>query len=167
MAKNNIYLHIRCKWWYCIREWLNNEFYNHSFSEYQKATIKMTLVDNSLSTATYPGQHYYSCDDTNDNIFLMSYLDMKRTGYGFDSDDSMYDSARRRLTTDYTRSMETFFYAKDSEYYGNGIWWLRMPYYMNPNLTNIILYHGSDQQWMPFDTDKSGGIVPVLLIILD
>ena len=107
-----------------IRAWLNNEFYNTAFTDLQKNMILVATVDNSVSTTGYRNNPYV-CDNTEDKIFLLSYAEATNSKYGFSSDDSDFDEARRMLTTDFSRasgaSMDT------TDYYGCGIWWLRSP----------------------------------------
>ena len=150
-----------------IRTWLNDEFYNTAFNEYQKEIIEITLVDNSVSTTIFPDINTYTCNDTNDMIFFMSYLDMKRAGYGFNSDPATGDEARMRLTTDYTRSIGAFMHTDISAYYGNGFWWLRTPYYFNISSVDSIYYHGINQFQINVDSTSMGGIVPAIRIKLN
>ncbi len=108
-----------------IRAWLNNEFYTKAFTALQQELIQITEVDNSVYSTGYSSNPYV-CANTNDKIFLPSYREMVNSAYGFSSDYSANDAARRRLTSDYSRAtganMDT-----STEYYGNGWWWLRSP----------------------------------------
>ena len=54
-----------------IRLWLNNNFYNTAFNTTQKAKIEETEVKNDAYSTGYT-TNSYACDDTNDNIFLLS-----------------------------------------------------------------------------------------------
>ena len=65
-----------------IRAWLNDTFFNTAFSSAQKAIIKETTLDNSKST-TYNSQtpDDYLCDDTTDNVFLLSYIEAKNLSF--------------------------------------------------------------------------------------
>ena len=54
-----------------IRLWLNNNFYNTSFNSIQKNKIEETEVKNDAYSTGYT-TNSYACDDTNDNIFLLS-----------------------------------------------------------------------------------------------
>lgn len=60
-----------------IREWLNNDFYNCAFTIDEKNTIKITNVDNSTSTKKPGSSTYKTWNNTNDNVFLLSYNDAK------------------------------------------------------------------------------------------
>ena len=57
-----------------IRIWLNNSFYN-TFSEFEKLLINTTLVDNSKETTADTTANNKACENTEDNIFLLSYLE--------------------------------------------------------------------------------------------
>ena len=54
-----------------IRLWLNNNFYNTAFNTTQKTKIEETEVKNDAYSTGYT-TNSYACDDTNDNIFLLS-----------------------------------------------------------------------------------------------
>ncbi len=76
-----------------IREWLNGTFYNLAFGEAEKAAIVKTTLDNTARSATY------SCSNTTDNVWLLSYSEVSKTEYGFSS-----DSTRRVAPTEYAKS---------------------------------------------------------------
>lgn len=146
-----------------IRAWLNNQFYNTAFTELQKQLILTTEVDNSAYSTGYEANPY-ACANTNDKIFLPSYRDMINTAYGFNSGYSASDTARRRITSDYSRATGAYMYTS-SGYYGNGCWWLRSP-------SN---YYGISARGVSFDgfiSSSDGvditsiGVVPALKIQL-
>ena len=104
-----------------IRSWLNNEFYDSAFTEQEKGYIITTTVDNSLeSTMNLGGQ--YVCDDTTDNVFLLSLADVNNTDYTFIDtvyiaegggsfdDINLWDEKKSFDTTDYSiaRGARTF-----------------------------------------------------------
>ena len=62
-----------------LRKWLNEDFYNDSFTESEKNMIKTTTVLNNDDT-------YYGTaggDDTLDKVFLLSREDINQSKYGF------------------------------------------------------------------------------------
>lgn len=123
-----------------IRTWLNNDFFNAAFNSMQQSLILTTTVDNSASsTGRNPNQ--YACANTNDKIFLPSYAEMVNTNHGFNSDCTIFDIARRRSTTDYTRALGAYM-KTESLYYGNGDWWLRSPYYLNSYAARTVSTSG-------------------------
>ena len=95
-----------------IRSWLNNEFYDSAFTEEEKEYILTTTVDNSLeSTMNESGQ--YVCDDTTDNVFLLSLADVNNIDYTFKDtiyinhggsfdDINFWDEKKSFDTTDYS-----------------------------------------------------------------
>ena len=132
-----------------IRAWLNKGFYNEAFNDLQKELILTTTVDNR------------ECEDTNDKLFLLSLAEATNPAYGF-QDGNFYDVAKRMLTSDYTRAKGAKMAVDswESQYYGNGIWWLRSPDdSVNPHM-DIIYHNGST---MVNYIDGSGtGVVPAL-----
>ena len=77
-------------------------------------------MDNSVYSTGY-SSNPYACENTNDKIFLLSYREVTNSAYGFASNSSTYDTARRMQTSDYSRASGVWMY------YGNGCWWLRSP----------------------------------------
>ena len=146
-----------------IRAWLNDEFYKTAFGELQQALIQTTEVDNSAQS-TGNSSNSYACQNTSDKVFLLSYREVTNSTYGFASSDSTYDTARRMITSDYSRATGAYMYTSSS-YYGNGIWWLRSPsvrdsgnaryvhHYGNADYSNSVLY-------------GSRGVVPALKLTL-
>lgn len=55
-----------------IRQWLNEDFYNTAFNDYEKDYINVTLLDNSAYAKAY---NRFRSNDTTDNVFLLSYND--------------------------------------------------------------------------------------------
>ena len=110
-----------------IRVWLNVQFYETAFNELQRELIVTTLVDNSLASTGYKNNPY-TCENTEDKIFLFSYADMTNSAYGFNTISYATDVARRRLTSDYVRAHGGWM-SLESKTYGYGKWWLRTPYY--------------------------------------
>lgn len=144
-----------------IRAWLNNEFYNTAFSALQQELIQITNVDNSVYSTGY-SNNSYACANTNDKIFLPSYRDMVNPAFGFNSNSSNYDTARRRLTSDYSRATGAYM-VTSTEYYGNGWWWLRSPCIGYSDIARYIWHNGyADGNYNVDFTDC--GVVPALVI---
>ena len=100
-----------------IRKWLNDTFYNTAFNELEKRLIEETLVDNSSSTTYKNVSSKYICNNTNDNIFLLSYQEAS-SYYPTDSD-------RIASGTDYALA-QGLLDAKSNP--GHSYWLLRSPY---------------------------------------
>ena len=108
-----------------IREWLNDEFFNTAFGEVAQNLIETTEVDNSASSTGY-GSNNQACENTFDKVFLLSYIEVTNSEYGFSSSDEDYDTARRMTVSDYARSTGAYINT-NSDYFGCGDWWLRSP----------------------------------------
>ena len=146
-----------------VRKWLNNEFLKEAFSTYQQGLILTTTVNNSAYSTGY-NSNSYACQDTSDKIFLLSYAEAISSTYGFSTTYSAYDSARRMKTSDYARATGAWM-SLDSNYYGNGYWWLRSPYHKLSNAAQHTNYQGVTGK-SDYVTDSGVGIVPVLWIAL-
>jgi uncharacterized repeat protein (TIGR02543 family) len=145
-----------------IRAWLNNEFYNTAFNTLQQELIQITNVDNSVDSTGY-SSNPNTCANTNDKIFLPSYREMVNIAYGFSSDCYADDTARRRLTSDYSRATGAYMNT-DTSYYGNGIWWLRSPNYGYSDRARSVSNNGIRNNDYVHRT--SFGVVPALVIDL-
>ena len=122
-----------------IRKWLNEEFYKNAFSALQQALIQTTTVGT----------------DINDQVFLLSCEEVSNSAYGFSSDVSSDDAARRMRTSDYARATGAYTY-----YYGrNGWWWLRGAVW-------AVSMDGRANGFVSTVIDTSTGVVPALWISL-
>ena len=101
-----------------ICQWLNEDFYNTAFSSDDKTHITLSTITNKGYSSTY------DYDDTEDNIFLLSYQDALNTDYGFASSNSTSDAARQACGTDYAKS-QGLWVSTESSYLGNSYWLLR------------------------------------------
>lgn len=100
-----------------IRQWLNDSFYNATFTDDERALIKTSHIENS--------RVYDNCSmnfDTDDKIFLISYGDVTSPKYGFDYETVYTDSARLLKGTDYALCQGLQI---PSKYSGMSSWWLR------------------------------------------
>lgn len=150
-----------------IRAWLNENFYNAAFTSSEKAIIKTTAVDNSSSsTADYDGYvteaKGYSCEDTNDKVFLLSKYDSTNPTYGFSSCDAE-DAVRQKKPSDYAKSQGCQVLSYDD--LSRGDWWLRSPsngiYYC---VWGISLYGRAEIDATTWCT--SLGVLPALTVSL-
>lgn len=142
-----------------IRSWLNGydsmensqkkdytkvNFKNEAFSNEEAAAIeKKEVTDNTDQTE--------SKNDTKDQIFLLSKEETsnnKAKNYGFLSNGSGYDNARKCKSSTYAKAMGTLsnFMLHD---HGNCLWWLHTP--------GINSYYASDIDYYGY----SGGGVPI------
>ena len=100
-----------------IRKWLNDTFYNTAFNDLQKELIQVTNVDNSISSTGYSSNDYV-CENTNDNVFLLSYAEA--------STYMTNNTEIQKGSTDYAKCQGAWT-STNSSYSGNGHWWLRSP----------------------------------------
>lgn len=86
-----------------LRKWLNGEFYKNAFNATEKAAIRQYGVENLENplTGTYAGRA------TLDYIYLLSVDEVINPRYGFSTNPSIQDDARKRN--------------------GRNCWWLRTP----------------------------------------
>ncbi len=155
-----------------IRAWLTGTFYETAFDEYAKAIIETTTVDNSAASSTASGNNFYACENTQDKVFLLSYKEVLNTSYGFSSSDSTYDMARWLKSTDYAKSQGVYVNTAYNSSRGNGLWWLRSPYYADSHFNDSEkAYHVDsdgdvDDDGMSFVDHTDLGVVPALRIRL-
>lgn len=100
-----------------MRKWLNSDFMNRAFTGSEQSAIKTTTIVNADNP-------YYGTEggnNTQDKVFLLSLDEVMNEKYGFSSDYSDYDNARKRKNTAYVAKGGTI---------GSGstdYWWLRSP----------------------------------------
>ena len=146
-----------------IRAWLNDEFYKTAFGDLQQALIQTTQVDNSAQSTGY-SSNPYACENTFDKVFLLSYREVTNSAYGFASSYSTKDTARRMLTSDFSRATGAYM-STDSSYYGNGWWWLRSPDNDLFSYARNVRYLGSADNYDYVLRDYRG-VVPALNLML-
>lgn len=144
-----------------IRRWLNDTFYNTAFGELQQAIIETTEVDNSVYSTGYSSNRY-ACENTFDKVFLLSYMEVVNSSYGF-STSSSSSSTRQKQGSDYCKAQGSWT-STTSGYVGNGYWWLRSPDDFNSYNARLVfvdgLLGGSDVYSTLY------GVVPALVISL-
>lgn len=121
-----------------IRSWLNDldgssynggnyvkrGFKTLAFGKMEDGHLQASSIDNSLSS-TDGNQNRYTCNNTYDSVFLVSYQDFLDTNYGFS--DLMDSETRCCKTTDYARAARAVVNTSDG-YQNNGNYWTRSPY---------------------------------------
>ena len=145
-----------------IRAWLNDEFYKTAFGDLQQALIQTTEVDNSAQS-TGDSSNPYACENTSDKVFLLSYREVTNSAYGFASSYLTDDTARRMLTSDFSRA--TGAWMSTTSYYGNGWWWLRSPLSNYSNSARNVHDDGDANRNYTVDNDLFG-VVPALNLTL-
>ena len=87
-----------------IRKWLNEDFFNTAFTSAQKQNILPTTLDNKAFSTSFSK---YDSVPTTDNIFLLSYSEVKNASYGFTNDESSTET-RTAVGTDYAKAQGLF-----------------------------------------------------------
>ena len=141
-----------------IRAWLNDNFYNTAFTDLQKQIILTTEVDNSKTSTN---NSVIICENTNDNLFLLSYRELSFTAYNI---------TRTKSPTDYAK-------AQGCRTSSNGYadWWSRSPssyYYLyssdfNSRAITYVTADGIIQREDNYPTNTHWGVVPALRICLE
>lgn len=90
-----------------IRQWLNEEFYSRAFTDQEKSTILAQVSD----TVT-------------DQVYLLSADEVKKMDYGFAIHHENKSATRQAKNTAYAQKNGAWTNS-ESEYAGNGWWWLR------------------------------------------
>ena len=145
-----------------IREFLNNSFLNSAFIAKQQESILITEVDNSDST-TASSSNSYVCENTFDNIYLLSYQDMLNTSYGFSSSSVEYDEDRRAIVTDYAKATGCW-WSVEYEYLDMGYWWFRSP--SNHHFYNVGVVYDIGYVYSEVGVYFSYGVRPATAIAI-
>ncbi|MCQ2743114.1 MAG: InlB B-repeat-containing protein, partial [Bacilli bacterium] len=119
-----------------LRHWLNNDFYNSAFA-FGSDLVLTTEVDN------VSGEHGpYTCENTFDKVFAMSYQDAINADYGFETEFKTKSTARIGKVTDYAKAKGSFASRTDG-YVNNGYYWLRSPHQGYGNHAWAVDHDGS------------------------
>ncbi len=149
-----------------IREWLNNKFYNLAFYKYGKNYIQLTNVDNSAATTDLDNSssNRFWCEDTQDNVFLLSYKDYLNSDYGFSTSKNSNET-RYCQPTDWAKANGSYY---SDQYKNNGIYWTRTPYCFNYNDTSHVFYisNGGTVSHYLDDTQTDCSVRPAITIKL-
>ncbi len=104
-----------------IHKWLYKGFCDVAFNDLEKSIIQLTLVDNSKATTNCPNDEY-TCYNTNDTIFLLSYVE-----------------ASKYLANGKIGKANGTPYAKSKGYDENhAAWWLRSPNYTSGDVSVVV-----------------------------
>ena len=117
-----------------IRKWLNDNFYETAFNTLEKTIIQTTMVNN-LPSSTSSSSSTYTCANTYDKIFLLSYQEAPKKVY-YD------DLVGQAQGTDYAKCQGLQVISSGS-YAGNSYWYLRSPSYNYANCAYIVSYDGT------------------------
>ena len=76
-----------------IRAWLNGSFYNDAFCEAEKNAIVATTLDNKSYSPKHPD---CDSDTTVDNVWLLSFVDVHNSDYGFEAETKPWSNSATR-----------------------------------------------------------------------
>ena len=150
-----------------LRKWLNDEFYNTAFNATeQDCILKTHLVTEDSKWGVHP------VNDTNDNIFLLSIKEVT-TYFELDAytEEGMYleDPSRITQPTAYAEAngADAFRRQKESEYYGNGRWWLRTPGFSDDTTAYIDFAGGFDGNGLPVNVGNMLSVRPAFWVSIE
>ena len=142
-----------------VRAWLLGEFYETAFSDLGCQLILSTEVNNGDASMGGLDSNNYSCENTVDSVFLLSYEEIMKSEYGFDSSDAL-----KMRASDYARATGVYMNT-DSSYYGNAWWWQRSP---NTDFSDCVSVVDSGANVsFNYVYINGGGILPALRIALN
>ena len=136
-------------------------FLQTAFTSAAQLLIAETEVDNTKETTDNAAT--YTCENTTDKIFLLSYSELRNRDYGFRRNNSTIDYLLKRVTTDYAKAN----HGKHVEITGDGCFWItrspsKFDYYYVQGVAG-----GCHLQTYTEVASKTSGIVPALCISLE
>lgn len=147
----------------------NNGFLQNAFTETARSKICNTLVDNSEKSTQAASSNEsvtnpYACDNTTDNIFVLSVQEITNSAYGFNISLTNWDQSRKRTHTAFAKTK----LASGHEEEGYANWWLRSPskdrhVYLS-KIWGSVSEDKCDHNENYGDTGGYAGIVPALCV---
>ncbi len=151
-------------------------FLQKAFTSTAQEKIIKTTVDNggesttdtsgAITKADGTGTTYttdYTCEDTEDKIFLISEKEVTTSAYGFTAYNSYgIGNSRIKTTTDYAKANYAY---RNTDTGKGGNWWLRSPIYMK-DFARYVNDVGNPDDYGGVDTERYG-VVPALSISLE
>lgn len=162
-----------------VREWLKNEFYPRAFSEEEKTTIVLSLLENKGAP---PSGKVSGCGVTEDYVFCLSYDEAKAyfyedMEYRYDGETSQEGYCNKNAATsgtEYAKSKGATYDA--SHYYGDLFedydgycrWWLRTK--ASDMRVYVVDYKGyfdtTDQGHKPYAYERDVAVRPAMWVTL-
>lgn len=148
-----------------IRAWLNYAFYETAFTELQQQIIVTTEVKNDEESTDFVDKTY-TCENTQDKVFILSKVETDNGKYGFDR-FSQQDTAKFKSPTAYAQAQGAYKFVStsvlNSDYAGRGDWWTRTAFPSGGYRVCLFKADGVFSNGNCFDVR---GIVPALRIRL-
>ena len=141
---------------YDVENFTEKGFIDKAFSAAGRERIKSITVDNGnesiVGSGASIGEYWldddknpykYVCENTKDKVFLLSEKEITDSKYGFDTCSAGgSDSVRIRKATDYALVKGELSDNDTGEYEGEGLWWLRSPYYYTSAYARAVTSEG-------------------------
>jgi len=133
-----------------IRKWLNSEFFNISFDEFDQKRILTTKILNDEDSAYYKK---IIGKPTDEKAFLASHKEIQHFKHGC------------AVTTDYARARGAYS-STSSSHTGHGDWWLRSPGNVSSSVENVDRRGICDlKPFCNYVNDTSASVRPVIQIL--
>lgn len=149
-----------------IREFLNDDFLNQTFTKKQQRKIALSVVDNSAESTSDArkswngtGTNSYASESTDDMIFLLSEAEITSEDWGFKGCREN-DDERVRYPTDYALAVGAYRKAD----LDTGWYWLRSPYYSENDCYALAVTATGFAYNFGHVSDVSGGVAPALTL---
>ena len=137
-----------------MRNWLNDTFYSTAFKLNNTYVDKVT-VNNAAST-TCSSSNSYTCDNTDDYVYLLSYSELNSNGFT--------NETRTCKATDYAKANHVNVNSSN----GNSWYWTRSPASHANGYTSIVNYQGYIGAGIyQFTTTTTGGVRPAIKITMN
>ena len=127
----------------------------------KKEIINTSFIDNSAAT-TQSSSNDYTCSDTFDKVYLLSWQEAINPNYGFSTDPTIQDEVRKGIATDYARSLGCYIGYIFQKFKDTSPWLLRSP---NINTSNVSYVNYSWNLYSSLiPSAKLAGIRPAISI---
>ncbi|MBQ3571830.1 MAG: leucine-rich repeat domain-containing protein [Clostridia bacterium] len=144
-----------------IKAWINEEFYNVGFNDLQKGVIVSAYVNNNSSLTSIHGPSLYV---PSNEVFLLSYYELTKNKYLFNTNETLPSSNRSKKASDYAICVGAII-TTNTDYYGYSSWYLRT---ITENHKDCVMY--VNETGVVNNSvcvyEKGYGIAPVLYIRL-
>lgn len=147
--------------YYGVNNYTNKGFYDLAFSEDKKEIINTSFIDNSAAT-TQSCFNDYTCSDTFDKVYLLSWQDEINPNYGFSTDSTIQDEVRKGIATNYARSLGCYIGYYFKEFKDTSPWLLRSPKINTSDVSYVNYSWNLSSSLIP--SAKLVGIRPVISI---
>ena len=144
--------------YYHVSDYSGKGFLDEAFTQNAQEIINYTGIDNTPES-TGRRKNDFACNNTNDKVFLASFSEIVKGGYGFNERYNKPDKIRTRTATDYAKAQSSVDMLSD----GTCTYWLRSPVnYPDEMLMYIGYTDGTLKQYMV--DNRFGRVVPAITV---